>query len=89
MTESKTNFEEFTRLNNDFSNCVDIYFKLSNINMMKQHLNRKDTNLFCISELNSIRHHALAKNKGLSYNNFVELTPEQEIEIQAKMDLLK
>lgn len=77
MTSRDPNNPDFFRKVQDFYDCIQNYWKLSDVNKLQEDVNRPDINLVCYYELHQIREHVRQTN-GLNYNDFVKLSPSEE-----------
>ena len=79
MTNRDPNVSDFVRKVNDFYDCTQNYFKISDEKKLESDRNRKDINLVCAYERIELKRHT-TKYNGIHYIDLIKL-PNLKVEL--------
>ena len=85
MTNRDPNTTDFYRKVNEFQDCLENYWKISNEDKLEQDAKRSDIDLVCFHEHQQLREHARNTN-GMNYNDFVKMHPVEERKFMDKLN---
>lgn len=84
MTYRDPNNTEFVRKTIEFYDCVANYYKISDVEKLKNDSKKQDIDLVCFFELKQLRDHA-RNTHGLNFNDFVKLNPLDDKAFNSKL----
>ena len=78
MTNRDPNVPDFIGKLNDYYDCLKDYFKMSDINKLRNDQTRPDIELVCYYDKKQLID--LSRQYGLNYNDFIKMNPRDEKE---------